>query len=285
MLNKVFIHFFIALVLAMNTPVFANEDASMQQIYDVAKSGRLTEALTMMDSVLADHPNSAKAHYVEAELLAKKGELSAARTELEKAEQLKPGLPFVHPESLAQLKAALNMTNAHAFSPASPAGMPFGLSWSSILLLAFIMIGVAFILRKLTASNVNQNIGNSTFGGRPSTMPNNTYRAMSNNQPMPQPSGYQPMAAQPSMGSGIMSGLATGAAVGAGIVAGEVLAHHFLDGDHAATTGMTNPFISDTSTETDSGQFDMGGTDFGISDNDVAFWDDANDNSDDDSWS
>ena len=46
-------------------------DPSLNQVYQAAQSGNLGGALGMMDQVLRDHPNSAKAHFVEAELLAK----------------------------------------------------------------------------------------------------------------------------------------------------------------------------------------------------------------------
>ena len=63
-------------------------DPTMKQIYDVAKAGHLDEAQRMIARVLADHPNSAKAHYVQAELYAKAGKVSLARKELDTAARL-----------------------------------------------------------------------------------------------------------------------------------------------------------------------------------------------------
>ena len=51
----------------------------------------------MMDQVLRHPPNSATAHFVMAELLAKEGRVSNARSELATAERLAPGLPFALP--------------------------------------------------------------------------------------------------------------------------------------------------------------------------------------------
>ncbi|MCI4411476.1 MAG: tetratricopeptide repeat protein [Thiotrichales bacterium] len=276
----------VALTMIIVAPVFADEDASMQQVYQAAKEGRLAEAQSMMDKVLKDHPNSAKAHYVEAELLAKQGQLSAARGELEKAEQLKPGLPFVNPQSLEELKTRINASKSHGLPMSNTESLPLGLSWSTILLLALLLIGVVFIIRKLTTSNANQGVGGNAFGTS-STMPNNYNRPMSN-QPMPQQGYQQPPVAQPAsgMGSGIMSGLVTGAAVGAGIVAGEALAHHFVDGDHADTSPHAdNGLISNANAAPAPDQFDMGGFDFGMADDSSAWDDDASSISDDDSWS
>src|ERR1051325_4945238 len=67
-----------ALAIAFTAPVLAAEDASMHEVYLAAEAGKFQEAQTMMDKVLRDHPNSAKAHYVEAELLAKQGQLTSA---------------------------------------------------------------------------------------------------------------------------------------------------------------------------------------------------------------
>jgi hypothetical protein len=43
----------------------ANPDPTVHQIYEAASSGHLDQAQQMMDEVLRDHPNSAKAHYVQ----------------------------------------------------------------------------------------------------------------------------------------------------------------------------------------------------------------------------
>src|ERR1700726_2134424 len=78
------------------TPVFAAEDASMHEVYTAAQAGKFNEAQAMMDKVLHDHPNSAKAHFVESELLAKQGRFANAEAEFKTAETCAPGAPF-HP--------------------------------------------------------------------------------------------------------------------------------------------------------------------------------------------
>ena len=83
-------------------------DATTDQVYQKAKSGDIDGALAMMAPVLQDHPNSAKAHYVEAELLAKANRLGEARTELAKAKSLAPGLPGITSRSVRELEAKLN---------------------------------------------------------------------------------------------------------------------------------------------------------------------------------
>jgi hypothetical protein len=60
-----------------------------------------------MQGVLQQHPQSAKAHYVEAQLLYRASKLDQARTELATADRLEPGLPFAKPEAVAMLRAQL----------------------------------------------------------------------------------------------------------------------------------------------------------------------------------
>ncbi len=49
----------------------AQPDPTLNQVYEAAQAGRIAQAQDMMKQVLRDHPQSAKAHYVEAELLAR----------------------------------------------------------------------------------------------------------------------------------------------------------------------------------------------------------------------
>jgi hypothetical protein len=46
----------------------------MNQIYEAATTGHLEKAQQMITEVLANHPGSAKAHWIQAEILAKEGQ-------------------------------------------------------------------------------------------------------------------------------------------------------------------------------------------------------------------
>jgi len=247
-------------------PVFAADDASMHQVYLAAEAGKFNEAQAMMDKVLRDHPNSAKAHYVEAELMAKQGQLTGAENELNTAERLQPGLPFAKPQALQKLKAKIasshstthSRSNQSYQSPASN-GTPWGLIFLMIGLIAFIYFAVKLMTRR-----------NAPL------MPVNNYPGGTNVNPQQYGNTSAPMTGQAGggIGSGIMGGLATGVAVGAGMVAGEALMHHFIDGDRS------NGFINEAQANNNSlSQDDMGGSDFGIADN--SSWDD---NSGGDDW-
>jgi Tfp pilus assembly protein PilF len=87
----------------------ADADPTVAQIYQAFHAGRLAEAQGMLDKVLRDHPDSAKAHFVQAEIDAAEGHWDLARSELARAEQLKPGLPDVKPRVVQQLKAKLGL--------------------------------------------------------------------------------------------------------------------------------------------------------------------------------
>jgi len=88
----------------------ADADPTVQQIYREFRAGHLERAQGMLDQVLRDHPRSAKAHFVQAEIDAAEGHRDLARAELARAEQLKPGLPDVKPRAVKELKEKLGVS-------------------------------------------------------------------------------------------------------------------------------------------------------------------------------
>ena len=259
------------LVLMFSSLIFASltmadNDPSLHQVYSAAQAGKLDEAQQMMDKVLHDHPNSAKAHYVEAEILVQRGQLGAASSELANAERLQPGLPFAKPEAVQALKNRIAAPYAAPSAPVHSSSFPWGML---LLGLASIVI-ITFIVRAMNARN------SSYFpaGPQPGMQPmygNNPYGPMS---PGPMAGG--------GMGSSILGGLATGAAVGAGMVAGEALVHHFLDGNSSGNANGVVPAADSYA----AGSSDLGGADFGI--NDASSWDDSSrfaDSGGSDDWS
>ena len=81
----------------------------MKQIYQAATTGHLDQAQQMINEVLANHPGSAKAHWVQAELFAKEGKGNLARSEVLEAERLNPGLTEFSPKSVRELKVQLGL--------------------------------------------------------------------------------------------------------------------------------------------------------------------------------
>lgn len=260
--------------VAFSAPVFADNDPSIQDIYDQAKSGHVDQAQQMINQVLRDHPNSGKAHYVAAELDARQGNLSLGRVEFNKAEQLDPGLSFARPEAVHALQAELGLASGvtsgtrQIVYPAVPVRHSF--PWGAVLL-GVVAIGVLWAVFRRRTTYVSAGGGYPTAGG---AVP------MGGGPYGPGP-GYGPgYGAGGGIGSGIAGGLASGLAVGAGVVAGEELAHHFLDGGRdgggvipSAEAGEAPPSNSD-----------MGGSDFGVNDPGSG-WDDGGSGGGGDDWS
>jgi uncharacterized protein len=255
----------LGVTVAFASPSFAQAaDPTMNQIYDAAASGHLDQAQQMITQVLADHPNSAKAHYVQAELYAKEGKASLARAELGTAERLNPGLTSFSQRSVAELKAQLGESTGTratgdrmvALRERSTPHFP----WGTVIILAIVVAVLFMLFRRRTPytqyTAAGPGPGGPGMGGAPGG-----YAPGYGPAPMGGGGG--------GMGSGIAGGLASGLAVGAGVVAGEQLAHHFLDGGQhqggvipsadAAEPGLSNS--------------DMGGNDFGA--NDAGSWDDG----------
>ncbi len=266
----------------VSLPVLAATEPSMQEVYQAAQEGRFIEAQSMMDQVLKEHPNSAKAHYVQAELLAKQGLASRADTELRTAERLEPGLAFAKPDAVSKLRAVIaaprtssNVQNnvqpsrfGSSTQPVAEKGISWGLVAGGLGLIAFIVFATRFMRQR--SAGVMPAPGYAAYGNGAGANP-----AM-----QPQPYGGAPMGAPMGgagmapaaggMGSGIMGGLATGAALGAGMVAGQALMHRFTDGDRG---NSATPLQSGNNCNPEPAPNDMGGNDFGIADS--SSWDDG----------
>ncbi len=235
----------------------AAREATLAEVYQAAQAGRLAEAQTMMAAVLHNHPNSGKAHFVEAQLLAKQGRFDSAAAELRNAERLAPGLPFAKADAVDALRGRISATRKPADDysrflaapAASPSHLPLGMLATSALVLGAILFFVRASRRRAVPP----------AGHEP------TYAA---GGPAPAPGGSGISA--PGLGSGILGGLATGAALGAGMVAGQSLMHRLTDRDQSNAGGQAYvPDNGDWKVVPD----DMGGTDFGVADDGA--WDDA----------
>lgn len=263
-------------LMMVSAPVMAAEP-SVRDVYATARAGQVDKAVTMMDEVLKAHPNSAKAHYVQAELLAKQGKTADARAQLAQAEKLAPGLPGIQPQSVAALKVQLNggsvgngaVTRSEAPQPAQSRGI----SWVGIVLIGALLFGVlAFFRRRSRQAEVynapygmqggpgygGQGYGNQGFGGP-------GYGGPGYGGGYPQQGG--------GMGSSILGGLATGAAAGAGFAAGEKI----IDGMFGDHKDEQRRAVREDNSGWDLGNSnqDMGGNDFGISDD--SSWDSSDD--------
>lgn len=214
------------LITALSS-AYAGSDASIHEIYQLSQSGKMAEAQAQMDKVLIDHPESAKAHYVKAELDAKQGLMNEAKAELGKAENLQPGLAFVKPAALESLRQSIAQAHALSeFNHGQTVKHKNLLPWETILLFVIAIALFVFTVRRwLTKPQPVIQANPYPFAG--STI----------NNPVTPSVSYPPTTTAPtsSVGGSILGGLATGAAVGAGMVAGETLMHRILD-DHSTTS-------------------------------------------------
>jgi len=247
------------LALAFAHVDLAQADPTIDEVYRQAHSGHLAKAQEMMREVLRDHPDSAKAHFVMADLLAASGDRALAAEHLATARRLAPGLPFATSASVHELEQRLD-GGENAGEGADAENRPiWSFGWGSGVALIVGLALIAFVFRR-----------------RPLPMAGTTSSASAPSAAPSAPNATSTVA-PPSTGSGLGSAVATGLATGAGVVAGEAIAHRLLRPDQPATTAAPDPTQAPAPTvEND----DLGGNDFGISEPDS--WDDNSSNDDTD---
>lgn len=89
--------------------VAAAKEPGIQDVLGAARAGETQRARIMIQQVLASHPNSAKAHYVAAQVYVLGGDRARAKEELLTAQRIDPAMAFVDAQSLADLRQALGL--------------------------------------------------------------------------------------------------------------------------------------------------------------------------------
>jgi len=242
-----------ALAILGLAPMAHAEDPSLHEVYQAIHSGHLNDAQSMMTRVLHDHPDSAKAHYMEAEVLVRLDRADEAQIELDHADRLAPGLPFATPEAQRSLRGLIaersrarsgGVERSSGVASAAPASA--SVPWGPILIVGGVGLLLFLFLRARRQAVLTAAPGTPGMGpvGTP-------YGAG--------PYGGAPYGAAPGIGSGIVGGLATGAALGAGMVAGEAIAHEFIGGHDRGGGELASGGGQRIAPD------DGGGTDFGVS--------------------
>jgi len=246
--------------VALLTSNLALAEATLPQVSQAIQSGQLDKANAMMKEVLQNHPNSAKAHYIAAELYLKEGKLDAARSAFVRAENLAPGLPFVQPESVQKLQVQLaNGAGSSVIGASSIFSNP--IFWG---LIAILVVGIIIVMRRRKAEAVQ--VYNAPSAGYPGTP--------GGPAGYPGGPGYPGAPAAGGMGSGLMGSLATGAALGAGMYAGQALASNLMgghDNNHSNANPNMNQVGGPASTDPNFGVRDTGSWD----DGGASSWDDG----------
>ncbi|NBT91127.1 MAG: tetratricopeptide repeat protein [Betaproteobacteria bacterium] len=249
------------LALALPTP---------KDINAAVEAGDFKRAETLLREVLAEKPNSAKAHYQLGEVLARETRYDEALAQLKQARAIDPALKFASsPEKFQQVldkvDAAAASGKAVTPTPASPAatsaaperresGFPTGYVVGGILLIVLVVV---LIRRSNAATRASQDmyVGATPYGA---------------GNPMAAQPGYGRygpggnMAPQPGYGAPQGSGMG-GAVIGgvAGLAAGYALSKA-LDGGHesnAATSrndGNGSGYVPMDNPAPDLGSFDSG---------------------------
>lgn len=230
---NLFVGVFAAAVLLTSNLAFA--EATLPEVYQAVQAGQMAKADAMMKEVLQNHPNSAKAHYVAAELYLKEGKLDVARNHFLKAENLAPGLPFAQPESVQKLQMQLAGTQAAPVASSSSSSIFSNpLFWG---LIAILVVGIIIVMKRRKAEAVQ--VYNAPSAGYPGTPGGPAGYPGGSGNP-----GY-PGAPAGGMGSGLMGSLATGAALGAGMYAGQALASNLMGGhDNGHSNPNANPNLN-----------------------------------------
>lgn len=273
-----------ALSLGASSAAMAQAEPTIKQIYDTAASGKMPEAQTMVEQVLAAHPKSAKAHFVQAELFARQGNAPRAREALAEADRLEPGLAFVKPEVVQSLRAQLqarpaanrslesgDVSRSSAISTQPISQKSTAWVWQGLMFLALGVGAAVLIFKKMTAKQPvptpsgmyssppqNPNGAAGPFEGGlsgPQTFGNgggaNSPSPYGQNYAQPGQAGYgqQPAGGMMSgMGGRVAGGLATGLAVGAGVMAAQAIGNSFSHrGDGNGDHG-NRAFGNDTAT-------------------------------------
>ena len=249
-----------------------------QQVETAVQQGHYAQAETMMGEVVAAKPDSAKAHYVYAEILAHNGSFAKAAEETKRARQIDPDLKFTQPEKFKAFEQLLQreqtpaaqprvtsptFTPAAAAAPASEhAGIPGWVWGGGLALLAFVLWRGFSRSRAMPPGAAAAGIpGAAGAGGPPYAGPGVPYGTA-----MPAPSA----------GSGLLgTGLAVAGGVAGGMLLDEMLHHRQGSGasplDRVMPGAFEQPAANDAANELESrpvdfgngGDWDAGGSDGG----------------------
>jgi len=239
---KIFLIFFL-----MTTVALANIP-SIHAISQTVNSGDLKQAHQMIEIVLKAHPKSAKAHYIDAQILVLQGNAQGAKHALKIARELEPNLPFVNQQNVIKLEQKIaSLTHTHSTSHRS---------WIPWIILAIALLVLYFIWKNASKRKMS-------YQNNPSTLANH------HNQNNPQTAQNSGGFGNGFFGNGIFGNIMSGLMMGAGFAAGERVVDNLMD-SHDSNTDQTQ---TDLQNDNNQGYSDSTENDFGIDDS--SSWDDG----------
>jgi hypothetical protein len=281
----------LALILLVVTSVASAAD-SPKDVQALIAQGNYPAAEAALRQAVSEHPQSAKAHYILAEVLAHEGNIGEAKAEANKAAALDPATHFTDPAKFQSFQQKLNQALAPApvsrssstplRSVDAPAvGAPAagvrdggrergGFGFGSLLLIVVVVGVIAFIWSRRRAAQNNAFPG---YGSVPPPAPGAPYGG---------PSGYPGYAPPPSSGMGSTIAAGVGG-LAAGVLLDEALRSHnqndgnrdsnFLNGGGGSGGADPRDPSGDAYNDLRNDPIDMGNND--------SSWDDSSSSSDD----
>jgi hypothetical protein len=220
---------FLALAILVLWTLAALALPTVEAVQAEVRAGHYTQAESMLREVVAARPDSAKAHYLFAEMLAHNGRIRAAAQEARLAKQIDPAIRFTQPEKFTAFQQLLEREQRAEASPSrapvvqhvqplaehsSVPGWIWGAGGAAIALLLWRL----FTARKNVAV-APAAIGSGGAMGAPGATASTPAYSPG------YPAGSTPA---PATGSGM---LGTGLAVAGGLAAG-MLAERLFEGHH-----------------------------------------------------
>lgn len=240
----------LTLVLLALTSVAASAADSPKDIQALISRGDYPGAETALRQAISEHPDSAKAHYILAEVLAHEGNIGEAKTEASKAATLDPSTKFTDPAKFQHFQHELDAALAppSASRPAAVAPARFGETQPAARseaggqshMTGWLIGGVILVLIIFFVMRRRQNTNNQFGNGYPPAPPMNGGQPYGGQPYGGYPGGNQGYAPPPSSGVGVGTAVAAGlGGLAAGALLDEALRSH-RDGEETRSSGFGN---------------------------------------------
>jgi hypothetical protein len=231
-----------AIVLLMAWAVAALALPTVEAVQAEVQAGHYAQAETMMREVVAAKPDSAKAHYLYAQVLAHNGHFSAAAQEARISLQIDPAIRFTQPEKFKAFEQLLEREQRagaspsaapaaalHAQAPAGQGGGVPGWIWGAG------GAAIAFMLWRMFSARNSASVRPAAIGS------GGAFGAPGTGVPAPAYPGYPtgPAAPAPAAGSGMLgTGLAVAGGLAAGMLAERLFESHQAGGSLGRSDGL-----------------------------------------------